>query len=342
MQIQTVFLCFNMKLDLLNTFLITLSLVLAVIFPFELFLIVYAVLGPLHYITEINWIQNRNYFVKDKRWLYVVIGFSLIIALPSLFKLGQSDSFSFIKEQLPNYTNALFLNALVIAFSLLYIKQKTIRYSLIGFGFVVSFFLKDIEAYNIWIGIFLPTILHVYLFTLLFMWYGSLKDKSKYGIFNVIYLAFIPLIIALISINIEAYNFSTQIKTLIVENRFHVLNVNISKFLGLSDGTNFFFYEIIDLKIQIMIAFAYTYHYLNWFSKTTVIGWHKNITKPKSIAIVVIWIISVALYFYNYKIGLALLLMMSLMHVLLEFPVNFMSIKGIYQHYVARISKNES
>ncbi|MEZ4686061.1 MAG: hypothetical protein R3B47_08345 [Bacteroidia bacterium] len=34
---------------------------------FELFLFSYAFLGPLHYLTEINWLQKRSYFVSDKR-----------------------------------------------------------------------------------------------------------------------------------------------------------------------------------------------------------------------------------------------------------------------------------
>jgi hypothetical protein len=344
--VQTDLLCFKMKfnIDILNTLLITASLVLAVIFPFELFLIVYAVLGPLHYLTEINWIRDKNYFIKDKKWFQIVVISSLIVSLPMIIgieflDINNSSLFGFIKSTLPKYTNGFIFSSLVIAVSFLFIKVKKIQYLLIGIGLLLSFCFKDIEAYNIWIGIFLPTIIHVYLFTLLFMWHGSLKDKSKWAIYNVLYLALVPIIITLISIKIETYDFSPQIKSLIVDNRFHVLNTNISKLLGLSDGTTFFFYEIVDLKIQIMIAFAYTYHYLNWFSKTTVIGWHKNMNISKTVTILIIWIIALLLYFYIYKLGLALLLMMSLMHVFLEFPINLISIKGIYQHYLKRNKK---
>ena len=28
-------------------------------------------------------------------------------------------------------------------------------------------------------------------------------------------------------------------------------------------------------KVQAFLAFAYTYHYLNWFSKTLIIKWHQ-------------------------------------------------------------------
>src|SRR6187551_589263 len=51
------------NVDLLNVGLIAISLVAAFALPFELFLFAYAVLGPLHYLTEISWIHDRGYFV---------------------------------------------------------------------------------------------------------------------------------------------------------------------------------------------------------------------------------------------------------------------------------------
>jgi hypothetical protein len=78
------------------------------------------------------------------------------------------------------------------------------------------------------------------------------------------------------------------------------------------------------------IAFAYTYHYLNWFSKTSVIQWHK--VPRRTLAIVLaIWVVSVSLYAYDYMVGLKWLFLISLLHVLLEFPLNFRSIIGIGQ-----------
>ena len=119
----------KLNIDILNTFLITISLFLAIVFPFELFLVVYAVLGPLHYLTEINWIHNKDYFIKDRKWVYAVVLFAVIIALPSilkieLFNFGTSDVFDFIKSTLPNYTNGLIFGALVsISTSLLHQAQ---------------------------------------------------------------------------------------------------------------------------------------------------------------------------------------------------------------------------
>ena len=328
------------KIDLLNTFLILVSLVIACVIPFKLFVITYAVLGPLHYITEINWIRDRGYFLNNKYWIYIIIVFSIVIVLPLLFKLDVFESlehsvFLFIQNELPQYTNALIFLVLIIAYAFLFIKHKVHIIGVITLGVVLAILLNETNSYNLYIGIFLPTIIHVYLFTLLFMWYGNTKVKTRIGWFNLMLLVGIPFIISFLNLSNINYHFSDEVKGIITDNRFHVLNVNLSKLLGFSDGTNFFFYEIIDIKIQIFIAFAYTYHYLNWFSKTTVIGWHKKLTQRKSLLILLIWLISIAIYSYDYKVGLALLFMLSLMHVFAEFPLNLISIKGILSSFIS-------
>ena len=40
--------------------------VFAFFLPFETFLLAYAFLGPLHYLTEISWLHDRQYFTKGK------------------------------------------------------------------------------------------------------------------------------------------------------------------------------------------------------------------------------------------------------------------------------------
>ena len=52
----------NIAVDKLNSFLILISLGLACFLPFELFLVSYALLGPLHYLTESNWIRDKGFF----------------------------------------------------------------------------------------------------------------------------------------------------------------------------------------------------------------------------------------------------------------------------------------
>jgi hypothetical protein len=76
------------------------------------------------------------------------------------------------------------------------------------------------------------------------------------------------------------------------------------------------------------IAFAYTYHYLNWFSKTSIIQWH-NIPRRRFVAILVLWAASIACYLCSYQMGLRWLYFLSMSHVLLEFPLNHLSFMTI-------------
>src|SRR5262245_66068389 len=46
------------------------SALLAWMLPFEMFLLAYAVLGPLHYLTQISWLHDRGWFTTG-RWDWV-------------------------------------------------------------------------------------------------------------------------------------------------------------------------------------------------------------------------------------------------------------------------------
>ena len=84
------------------------------------------------------------------------------------------------------------------------------------------------------------------------------------------------------------------------------------------------------------IAFAYTYHYLNWFSKTSVIKWHQ-VPKKRLIVIGALWIAAVGFYLYNYSWGFNVLFLLSFLHVFLEFPLNHVTMVGIIKEIGGRI-----
>jgi hypothetical protein len=88
------------------------------------------------------------------------------------------------------------------------------------------------------------------------------------------------------------------------------------------------YYSDTGIVITRFIAFAYTYHYLNWFSKTSIIKWHK-VPKKWLAGVIIIWIASMALYKYDYYTGLVALYFLSFLHVYMEFPLNFITFKGI-------------
>jgi hypothetical protein len=86
-----------------------------------------------------------------------------------------------------------------------------------------------------------------------------------------------------------------------------------------------------------VIAYAYTYHYLNWFSKTSVIRWHE-VSRARMTVVVLIWLASLAVYSWDYLLGLHLLFFLSMLHVFLEFPLNWRSFLDIGSELKSRLS----
>ena len=113
-------------------------------------------------------------------------------------------------------------------------------------------------------------------------------------------------------------------------------------FFGLSTTTNssqsIVYESNAGFIVMRFIAFAYTYHYLNWFSKTEVIGWHK-VPKVRFVGVITLWLIACGLYLYDYATGLSFLFFLSFTHVLLEFPLNITSVVGIGKESIA-IARN--
>ena len=89
------------------------------------------------------------------------------------------------------------------------------------------------------------------------------------------------------------------------------------------------------------LAFAYTYHYLNWFSKVEIIKWH-HMPKRRVVVLGGLYVLSIGIYLYDYAIGLTALLFLSLLHVILEFPLNAITFKSLSQAAFSRIPRKSS
>jgi len=322
------------RIDIVNIGLILFACLMAFIVPFELFLFAYGVLGPLHYLTEISWLHDKNYFATDKRDVILLVVVSLILTIVDL-----KVYIPFVKELDFGEPKAVstFLNQIIfIAFgsSLFFALIKKRVYKIVGVLIIILMSLV-VENFAIFFSVFLPTLVHVFLFTWLFMLYGSLKTKSKLGYLSVVLMAVIPFLLFYAFPNkqfipISDYGRSTY-------GPFEQLNVEILRLFGVQ------FHSIDNVKTEIFnsrlgiaimrfIAFAYTYHYLNWFSKTKVIGWH-DIPRSRAIFIVLLWIVSLVLYGVDYSLGFKWLFLLSFMHVMLEFPLNYISFVGIFKAF---------
>lgn len=331
----------SFQVDKLNIGLILLSLLLAFLLPFRTFLYAYAIIGPLHYLTEINWLHTKQYFTSGWAWMPISALAAFIIVIPKLLQFTGLLDVGWIETlavALNNVSNGILFLGLWVAMIIVLFERPWIRVALVFLGLVVSFFANNLPLYTLLVGLLLPTVVHVYVFTVLFMLYGALKSGSKTGLFSVLLVCLVPFIISFIEPDHTVYNFPDWVKQTFVASGFHTTNIGIAKLFGLTDGKSFFFYGPWELKLQRFIAFAYLYHYLNWFSKTTVIGWHQKLKRPRVYLILGIWLSLVLLFAVDYRIGFYGAIGFSMLHVILEFPLNVVSAKGIIELLRKRIT----
>ena len=83
------------QVNYINILLMLIAGVCAFFRPFETFLFAYAFLGPAHYLTEISWLHDRNYFTKRKYdWVFLLLA-GVVITMANfglLPKLPQNAS----------------------------------------------------------------------------------------------------------------------------------------------------------------------------------------------------------------------------------------------------------
>lgn len=323
--------------DLINIFLIAISFIVAIFLPFKLFLFSYAVLGPLHYLTEINWLHEKKYYLKDEKnrnWVWFFVLAAVLLSVFPFYSMlqGTDTIFHSILGTIDEYGAIIIISCLFLSLGLIiFHKSRYLVFSLIV-SLLISFLVFLLfNKVAIIFGYFLTTIVHVYLFTLLFMIFGSIKSKSNMGWIASAMVLIVPLIIIFLPIDYESYSLSGEIRISFEKSNFLLLGKELARITGtLKDGIYYVLSEN-GLKIQMFISFAYTYHYLNWFSKTTIIGWGKAIDKRSSWIIIILWIASVTLYAIDYKLGLVSLFFLSFLHVFAEFPLNWLSIREIFK-----------
>lgn len=324
------------QIDLLNIGLILISAILAYNFPLEVFVLALAILGPLHYLTEINWLNSKSFYTKKKSiiWLSVGVICTILIVAPKLYFALSNDIDSFLYHFVTlvnNWSNSVIFLSLIMAIGVIYFKKLTTWVGIILIGIIGAILLNSNEDYSIIIGLLIPTVIHVYVFTLIFMMFGAIKSKSSLGYLSVLLAIMVPIIFISVDVDSSSYLFSDSMKANYLDNNLHFTPVLFSKFLGISDGTTFFFYEQMELRLMMFMSFIYLYHYLNWFSKTTTIGWHKQLTAKKTISIFFLWFLMVVLFFIDYSTGFLVALFFSFLHVILEFPLNIISTIGLFK-----------
>ena len=325
----------------LNIGLMVLSAAMAFTYPFELFLSAYAILGPLHYLTEISWLHDRNYLTKGKydHWFLLAAGLAI-----TLLALGA------VQGAPPRTGELLTFLAFAASFLFLFQGNVLVRLGILLLAGLAAVFLFPAAWMGAIFGLFLPTLIHVFLFTGLFILVGALRERSFPGILS---------LLVFLAIGMGFYFFHPEhaqyrVPDYVRENYgywkgdgsgsglFITLNYFLVTAFGIHDFgqptqplseylaiiNSFLYHNPAALALMSFIAFAYTYHYLNWFSKTSIIRWHE-VSKGRTLTILLAWLASLILYGLNYKLGFQWLFFLSFAHVLLEFPLNHLTFLNI-------------
>ena len=430
------------KINYANIGLMLITAVLAYFFPFETFLLAYAYLGPLHYLTEISWLHDRNYYSKGKYDFLVLLLVGILLSYAAFAKdFGVSlEVYDYFVKM--NLFDKLLVFALFSSILFALVKNLFVKIIAILFLYVfVSGWLSpdnstsNAESTTVFaLTSLVPTLIHVYLFTGLFMLFGSLKTRSVSGMWQMVGFVVVPLLLVFAlpvdtkapiskfgkdahyakgdgfyATNISIMDHFNLIEDPIYTNADFVAFVNKKDFkdanaqyqfiakadlkkiidslnkkpnaayvmnkqpinpnfqadnilalylkpevlneyqmkpmpakifsgFSLEKYASIVYNSTVGIMLMRFIAFAYLYHYLNWFSKTEVIRWHQ-VPKLRFAAVILLWVVASVFYAYDYSLGLSLLFFLSFSHVLLEFPLNIISIVGIGKESLA-IMKN--
>ena len=287
--------------------------------PFHLFLFSYAVLGPLHYFTEISWLHDRQYFAgraPARRWWLALVA----VAMATLM-YGYASNDLLQRPVSPKYEIAMVYLVFATAAMLLYVRRAVSAGVLAGASLAALALFSTAQAYFI-LAYLLVTIVHVLVFTAAFVLLGALRLKSRSALVSL--AVFVTCTVTFFVWRLPGAPPPESLRR--VYDFFAPLNTQLLALFRFDAGD---IYESAGAMVVMrLIAFAYTYHYLNWFSKTSIIRWH-DVPHRRAVAIIVLWVGAVALYLHNYTVGLTFLYLLSLLHVLLEFPLDHQTFVGI-------------
>src|ERR1051326_2763929 len=149
------------RVNFLNIGLMLASFAVALFIPFELFLFAYAVLGPAHYLTEISWLQKRQFFTKRENDFWLIGGLAVILFLASPIAFTSFD-------QSDHYRTVAELTVLALGIALVFMLTGKIVPRILGAAAVALVTLVSVNVnvfFTMLVAVFLPTLVHVYVFT---------------------------------------------------------------------------------------------------------------------------------------------------------------------------------
>src|SRR5271169_476054 len=288
-------------IDAVHLGLMLAALAITYLVPFELLLLSYVVLGPAHYFTEISWLHDRKYFLPHRK-----VAFGLVCVAGVAAPLSNASCFGFV----------IWMAFVACALLTTTTAAQSAVLTIVALGVTAAMAANGSSLAVL--GILLPTLIHVSLFTLVFMTLGAYRAGSKaQALLVVVYLAAIGIIL------VVPPSAATQIPAFAKAGQEYFGNVGpaLGRLFGIANLR-------LDTRLTSLLAFVYTYHYLNWFIKADVIRW-AAIPRLRLALVAAASVASTALYFYDYAFGFTVLLALSLVHVVLEFPLNSLAARQL-------------
>ncbi len=281
----------------------------------QVFLFSFAVLGPLHYLTEIAWLEKKKFYLKDSA---VPSRSYMLLALVAVVLSLASH---LLKHDLWFWT----MGAMLLISLSVWIRNAYAIAAVAMAAVVTSLFLR---TWAFFIAAMVPTLVHVFFFTWTFMVSGALRERQKTFVkwLNPLLAGAIPVILMFLPMHYgqpggfwlkaESMTF-LSIHSKLAGDLHHTMVLN---------GT--LLNDPVVAGLMRVFAFAYLFHYLNWFAKTELLEWHK-ISRRGWMSIAVIYAVCLVSFRVDLRLGFLVSSFLSLLHVVLEFPLNWHTLRFV-------------
>jgi hypothetical protein len=309
-----------------GAFLVVVAAALAAFRPVEVFLAGFMVLGPLHYLTELVWLHERRCFTS-RAWHPALLGGIGLVGTTMVLLLDSGAPLPAEARVVAQNVavTALFV-ATVLAFVLTRRDPKPAMLAVAGAAATVVGVAWSVSGwsygYFLGFGVLLPTVVHVLGFTALFMIHGCIRRRDRGDLLALgLFLSALVLLVLpwgpVTAHPAAAARYGTT---------FSYLNDAIIGMVGgRADSASSGLWADGLMRV---LAFAYLHHYLNWFEKTPRIGLDR--LSPRQLRIAVGgWLFLLGATAVNVELGLMLALVPNVLHMVLELPLNWRTIRAL-------------
>jgi hypothetical protein len=294
-----------------NFLALVVSAVAASLAPLQVFIFVYAFVGPLHYLTEIAWLKKKDFYFGDG-----VVSQRVYVGLAAVLCVLVSVDF-YLHRGLTGYAIGILM---VLSLGAL-VKNPYVLISALAVGYVAKFFVHGLVLF---VAAILPTIVHVYVFTMLFMVSGLVRERKRPGFARINWINPVLLLGLPVALLMARWSYPAPGSYWInAEAGFSALHGYLMGLLGHNlhpDAT--ILADPAAAGVLRFLAFIYLFHYLNWFAKTELLQWHR-VSRRSWGWIALVYSVSAGCYLWNFVVGFYLVNFLSMLHVFLEFPLNW-------------------